>query len=51
MDCINLVQVSDKWRALVKEVMNVGVSYNAWNFLISPENISFCRRTLLTGVS
>jgi hypothetical protein len=46
MDCINLVQDSEKLRDLVKAVINVWVSYNAGNFLASLGNISFSRRTL-----
>jgi hypothetical protein len=33
MDWIDLAQDRDRWRALVKAVMNLKVSYNAENFL------------------
>ena len=50
MDCINLVQDSEKLRDLVKAVINVWVSYNAGNFLPSLGNVSFSRRPLFHGV-
>ena len=35
MDWIDLVQDRDRGRSLVKAVMNLGVAYNAGNFLTS----------------
>jgi len=35
MDWIDLAQGKDRWRALVKEVMNLRVPQNAGNFLTS----------------
>jgi hypothetical protein len=35
MDCIELAQNRDKWRALPNGAMNLRVSYNAENFLTS----------------
>jgi hypothetical protein len=42
---------TDRWRALVNAVMNLGVSQNAGNFLTSCRPVSFPRRNLLHGVS
>ena len=50
MDWIELAQDTDRWRALVKEVMNLRVSQIAGNFLTSREPVSFSRRALLHGV-
>jgi len=49
MGWIDLAQEKDRWRALVKAVMNLRVPYNAGYFLISWEPVSFSRRTVLHG--
>jgi hypothetical protein len=41
MDWIELAKVRDKWRALVKTVMNLRVPYKAGNFLTSCKPVSF----------
>ena len=51
MDWIGLAQDRDIWRTLVSFVMNIRVSSNAGNSLISCKQISFSRRTLHHGVS
>ena len=51
MDWIGLAQDRDGWRTLVSAVMNVGVPWNAGNFLTSCKPVSFSRRTLHHGVS
>jgi hypothetical protein len=51
MDWIGLAQVRDRWRTLVSAVMNLGVPWNAGNYLTSCKPVSFSRRTLHHGVS
>ena len=48
---IGLAQDRDRWRTLVSAVMNIGVPWNAGNFLTSCKRDSFSRRTLHLGVS
>ena len=50
MDWTDLAQDTDRWLAIVNEVMNHRVPQNAANFLTNRETISFSR-TLLHGVS
>jgi hypothetical protein len=47
MDWIDLAQNSDRWKALVKMVMNCRVPKHTGNFLTSCELISYSRRTAL----
>jgi hypothetical protein len=51
MDWIDMAQVRDRWRALVKAVMNLRVPFNAENFYTSLKTGSLSRRSLLHGVS
>jgi hypothetical protein len=51
MDCIDVAQDTDRWRAPVNGVMNLRVPYNVGNFLTILKLVIFSRRTLLHGVS
>jgi hypothetical protein len=51
MDWIGLAQDRDTWRTLVGAVMNLGVLWNAGNFLTSCKPVSCSRRTLHRAVS
>ena len=51
MNWIGLAQDRDRWRTLVSAVMNLGVPWNAGNFLTSWKPVSFSRRTVHRGVS
>ena len=51
MDWIGLAQDIERWRTLVSAVMNLGVPWNAGNFLTSCKPVSFSGRTLHHGVS
>jgi len=48
VNLIDLTQNRDKWRAVATTVMNVGVLYNAGNFLTGSEIVGFSRRTLFS---
>jgi hypothetical protein len=50
MEWIQLVQDTDRWRALLNTVMNVRVPKNSGNFLNSFRPVSFLRRTVLYRV-
>ena len=51
MDWIGLAQDRDRWRTLVSAVKNLGVPWNAGNFLNSCKPVSCSRRTLHHGAS
>jgi len=50
MNLIDLAQDSDRWWALVNEVMNLRVIKNVGNFFTSSGTVSFSGSTLLHGV-
>ena len=51
MDWIELAKDRDRWRTVVSAVMNLGVPWNAGNYLTSCKSVSFSRKTLHHGVS
>jgi hypothetical protein len=51
MDCIDLDQHRNQWRALVNTVMNLRVQQNIGKFLSSCSTVGFSRRAQLHGVS
>jgi hypothetical protein len=51
MDWTNLAQDRNRWRTLVKMVMDLRVPLNAGNFLTTLGYISFSERTPLHAVS
>ena len=51
VDWIELAQDRDRWRALLTVVMNLRFPLSARNFLISLEQVSFSKRTLLHEVN
>jgi hypothetical protein len=48
---IDLAQDMDRWWAIVNEVINIRVPYDAKRFLTSWRPVSFSGRTLLQGIS
>jgi hypothetical protein len=51
VDWMHLAQERNQWRDLLNTVMNLRISLEAGNFLMSSVTVSFSRRTLLHGVS
>jgi hypothetical protein len=51
VDCINMTQHRDDWQAFVTTVMNLQFPWNAGNFLMSFETVSFSRRSVLHAFS
>jgi len=51
MGRIEMAQDRDRWRAVVIEVMNFGVSIHCGEFLDNRKHVSFCRGTVLHGVN
>ena len=50
LNCINLAQYREKWRAVVNKVPNFLVAYSAGNFWVSWGTVSVAQRTLLREV-
>jgi len=50
VDCINVAQDRDRWRALVNMVMKLLVPRNAGNISSTSQTISFSGRTLFRGI-
>lgn len=51
VDCIHLVQVRDKWQALVNMVNKPSGAKSIWEFLDQLETVSFSLRTLVLQIS
>lgn len=51
LDWIHLSCYEAKWQDHVSTVMNLWITLNAGNFLISRANTGFLRKTLFHGVS